>query len=283
MAAILGGLIAALFFGASALLAQRSAWHIGGVATFGWSAVAGATLLAIPAIVASSSVSLTRQDVVLMVVAGIGNVVGLLLSFVALHTGRISVVVPIVSAEGAFGAVIACVFGATLDALTWAVLFVVACGVVLTSVNGADPDGRQDPAGDRKTVALSLAAGLVFAFGLYAQARLTRDVPLGLALAPPALFGVVLVTLPLLLLRRLPWNRDVPFALAVGAMELVGFVGYLLGSRDSIPIVAVLSSQYAAVAVLFSWLVLGERLVRLQVVGLVAIGVGVAALAVTTA
>jgi drug/metabolite transporter (DMT)-like permease len=56
-------------------------------------------------------------------------------------------------------------------------------------------------------------------------------------------------------------------------------VSYALGARHNLPVAAVLSSQFAALAALGALFVFGERLTRLQFGGLAIIAVGVALLA----
>ena len=65
-----------------------------------------------------------------------------------------------------------------------------------------------------------------------------------------------------------------------GMGEVVGFVGYIAGSRSSIAVCAVIASQYAVVAAVGSYLVFGERLNRLQLAGGIVLMAGIAAVAV---
>ncbi len=69
----------------------------------------------------------------------------------------------------------------------------------------------------------------------------------------------------------------------MGLLEVVGVVGIAYGARDAIAITAVISSQFAAVAVIGAYLLFGERLQRHQVAGIVLIGIGVAAVALLRA
>jgi drug/metabolite transporter (DMT)-like permease len=61
-----------------------------------------------------------------------------------------------------------------------------------------------------------------------------------------------------------------------GVGEVVGTAIYTVGAQDSIAIAAVLASQFAAMAAVGGFIVFGERLTRLQGVGVVAVLVGVA-------
>ena len=63
-----------------------------------------------------------------------------------------------------------------------------------------------------------------------------------------------------------------------GIAEVLGFICFAVGARDSVAIAAVLGSQFAAVASVAAFLFLRERLTRLQLAGVVLILAGVAAL-----
>ncbi len=70
--------------------------------------------------------------------------------------------------------------------------------------------------------------------------------------------------------------------LAAGVAEVVGIASFALGARDSISITSVLGSQFAAISAVGAFLLFGERLRRIQVVGVVTILVGVGMLAAIT-
>jgi drug/metabolite transporter (DMT)-like permease len=70
-----------------------------------------------------------------------------------------------------------------------------------------------------------------------------------------------------------------PFAFALAALDMAGFAAFLGGATVSVAITSVLASQYAIVAVVGSYLALGERLSRLQMAGVALTVMGVAALA----
>ena len=59
---------------------------------------------------------------------------------------------------------------------------------------------------------------------------------------------------------------------------MAGFFSYTLGSRHGLAIAAVLSSQFAVVALAASYVLFGERLSRVQLAGVACVLVGVAAL-----
>src|SRR5262245_1835461 len=69
-----------------------------------------------------------------LVVAGAGNVVGLLLAYEAMRRGKVSIVAPISSTEGAIAAVLAVLTGEALGVGSAVLLAAIAIGVVLASL-----------------------------------------------------------------------------------------------------------------------------------------------------
>jgi drug/metabolite transporter (DMT)-like permease len=65
---------------------------------------------------------------------------------------------------------------------------------------------------------------------------------------------------------------------ASGVAEVVGFFSYTFGTRHGIAVAAVIASQFAAIAVAFAYFFLGERLTRVQLIGICTILVGVSML-----
>ena len=95
--------------------------------------------------------------------------------------------------------------------------------------------------------------------------------------------GVVVVTVPLALTRRLRLPRAVvPLVVTAGLAEVLGFASYALGARHSVAVAAVLGSQFAAVASVAAYFFFRERLTRLQLGGVLLIIAGVAALTALT-
>jgi drug/metabolite transporter (DMT)-like permease len=275
--AILGGLGAAFAWAAGTLCSARSSRLIGAASVLGWVMLVG--LLANLVVVAAAPRigPISAADAGLLVIAGVGNVVGLYLAYTALRTGKVGLVAPIVSTEGAIAAVLAVATGEPLSALPIMLLALMASGVVLAAVAPEEraSSGTHGPA----PVALAALAALSFGVGLFATGRLGASLPLGWVLLPPRVVGVAVVTIPLALTRRLRLTRTtVPLVVAAGLAEVVGFASYVTGARHGIAIAAVLASQFAAVASVAAYVLFRERLTRLQLGGVVVILVGVAAL-----
>jgi drug/metabolite transporter (DMT)-like permease len=275
--AVLGGLGAALMWATSTLCSARSSRMIGAASALAWVMLAG--LVANLVVIAAGPLPgpLDGSNLALMLAAGVGNALGLLLAYSALRRGKVGLVAPIVSTEGAVAAVLAVATGEFLGVPSALLLAVMASGVVLAAVA---PEDLPVP-GDHKSASVGLAAlaALSFGIGLFATGRLGSSLPVGWALLPPRVVGVVAVTIPLALTGRLRLTRPaVPLVVASGLAEVLGFASYVAGARHGIAVAAVLGSQFAAIASVAAYVFFRERLTRLQLGGVGLIVLGVAAL-----
>lgn len=191
------------------------------------------------------------------------------------------------------GAVISIALGEQVAIAAAIVLTAIAIGVILAS-SGRDEPAVAEPGGlvaelaraaapghpGRKATIIAIAAALAFGINLYASARIGTTLPLVWSILPARLGGFVFVALPLLLTGRLRLTREaLPLVALVAVTEIVGTAVFAFGARDGIAVAAVTSSQFGAIAAVVSVVAFGERLRRIQVVGIVAIAVGVALLA----
>ena len=116
------------------------------------------------------------------------------------------------------------------------------------------------------------------------SARLGASLPVAWIVAAPRAVGIVVIALPLVLRGRLRLSRrSLPLVVVSGVLEAVGTVLFVTGAQHGVATTAVLASQFAAIAAVVAFVVFGERLARVQVAGIVVIGIGVAALAILQA
>jgi drug/metabolite transporter (DMT)-like permease len=271
---VLGGLGAAACWAAATLCASRSTKLIGAPSVLAWVMLIGFVVAAPLTAASGLPKGLGTREVGWLAVSGAGNVGGLLVVYAALRVGKVSIVSPITSAEGAIAALLAIAFGETVGRTVGLMLVLIAVGVMLASI--APGGGSGDPL---RASLLAGAAALCFGVGLYSTGRVSETLPLVWALIPARVLGVVAVTLPLLAARRLRITRAaLPLVVASGLCEVVGFASYAAGSRHGIAVSAVLASQFAALAAIAAYFLFRERLTRVQLVGVAAIAVGVAVL-----
>jgi len=275
MTAILGGLGAALCFGASTLASSRSARLIGSASVVAWMMLIGLAVTLPGIAVTGVPDDLGAREAGWLALSGCGNVFGLLVVYAALRIERVGIVAPICSTEGAVAALIAIARGEALGGGTGAALAAIPVGVVLASVKSDDDDNRHDFRG----ALLSIGASGIFGAGIYAAGRVSTQVPLTWALLPARAVGVLVIALPLLASRRMRLSRRaLPLVLVSGLAEVAGFACLTLGARHGIAIAAVLSSQFAVVAAIGGFVFFGERLSRIQLAGVVVTIAGVSAL-----
>jgi drug/metabolite transporter (DMT)-like permease len=278
MIAILGGLGAATVFATATLCSSRSTRMIGPGPVLSWVMLIGFVIVVPWAAVEGVPDGLDAPNIGWLAVAGLGNVIGLLLAYSGLRIGKVGIVAPLVSTEGAIAAVIAVVAGERISWSAGATLAFIAVGILLAAAT-RDPAGEAAAAPDWIVACYALAAAFSFGISLYATARVSADLPIVWALVPARLAGVFVVALPLMLRSRLRLTRAaVPLVLASGIAEVVGFGLFALGSRHGIAVTAVLASQFGAIASVAAFLLFRERLRPVQVAGVVAIVAGVSVL-----
>lgn len=232
-------------------------------------------VIALPAAFASGTPHIGGTSAAWLVISGLGNVVGLLLNYSALRIGRVGMVAPITSTEGAIAAVIAVLAGEGLSAGTGAMLVLVAAGVALAAKAPSSESRHRDV----RAALLAGGAALSFGASIYATGKVGQDLGVVWAALPPRVVGVTVIALPLATMRRWRMTREaLPFAIAGGIFEVAGFVSYAVGARHGLAVAAVLGSQFAGFAAVIGYFFLRERLARVQVAGVVAIVIGVSAL-----
>jgi drug/metabolite transporter (DMT)-like permease len=212
-----------------------------------------------------------------LAVSACGSVGGLVLTYSALRLGQVALVAPIVSTEGAIAALIAVLAGESLAAGVVVALVAIAGGIVLSSLAEDEP-AKHDQTQPTAIVPAVLAA-LAFGASLYATGRAGAVLPSPVVVAAARLFGVVVLAVPLAIRGRMRLTRQAaPLVLASGLLEVLGFLSYTAGARHGIAIAAVLSSQFALLAAVGAYALFGERLRRIQLLGVSTVLVGVAVL-----
>lgn len=277
MLSIVLGLLAASFFASTSLITSRSVKIIGSASSLAWTMVVG-LLITAPFVVASGVPVGLGESVPWMVLAGVGNVLGILLAGFALRVGKVGVVAPILATGGAIAALISAILGESIAPLVAFVLLVIVAGVVLSAI-APDPAPLEN---ERPVyaVAITALAAVCIGAGLFATGNLSDQLPIAWVLLPARLTGVLVLFLPLLLLRRLRITRSTaPMVIAMGFTEVLGFTCFAIGAQYQLAVMSVFSSQFAPIAAVAAYFLFKERLGRMQIAGVAVIVVGVTALA----
>jgi drug/metabolite transporter (DMT)-like permease len=274
--AIIAGLGAALCWAAATLSAARASRLVGAWSVLSWVMLVGLTITAPVAAFSGIPDDLHGIELVWIVLAGTGNVAGLLLAYEAMRRGKVSIVAPISSTEGAIAALLAVATGEALGVSSAVLLGLIACGVVLASLTSSEDRGSGHTT---EATLLAGAAACSFGVGLFATARVSSALPLVWAVIPPRAVGVAVVALPLIVARRVRIEAAaVPLVLVSGVCEVAGFTAFSVGARHSVAVSAVLGSQFAAFAALAAFVLFRERIRLAQVLGITMIAVCVALL-----
>lgn len=205
--------------------------------------------------------------------AGVVGGIGLVVYFRALAMGPMGLVAPLAGAVGALVPVTAgLVDGEEVGPL--ALLGIVAGlgAVVLATMDPASRPASRPRRSGREIVtggpALAVLAGLAFGVFFVALDRTPTDSGLwplvGARVASVGLLGLVAVARR----RPLPARSDVPTVAASGVLDSAANALFLLATRSGLlALTGLLSSLYPVVIVVLARQVLGERLARVQVVG----------------
>ena len=206
--------------------------------------------------------------------AGVAEVVGALLLYRGLATGRMNVVAPIAGVLGAALPVAAGLIGDDAPSAT----SLAGLGLALLAV-GLLSSPPEEAAGARTGIAEAVGAGI--AFGLF---FFLIDLAGGEGSGPGPLVSAraasLFVALVLVLVARKPILPPVvalPFAVGAGVSEAGANFLFLAGTKEGLlAIVAVLTSLYPAATAGLARAFLGERMGRGQLVGFMIAGAAVA-------
>jgi len=276
---VLGGLVASIIWGLTTITATRSSRLIGTTSTVAWTILIGLAVV-VPLALLAGAPEGERSGWLWALAGGVATIGGMTMYYGALRRGTVAVVGPVSASQGAIAAVIAVIaFGEDLSAVAIVGLLVVTVGtlVVARSTRGSGEQARAD----RVALGMAIGASTTFALGLVAGAEGGESLgPLWL-LAGARLTSTVLLVAPLAAAGRVRSPRPAFLAvLACGVGEVAAWGSYVYGAtHGSTAVAAVLGSQYPVVAVIAGVLLLDQRPRRAQVVGGVAILIGVTLLA----
>jgi drug/metabolite transporter (DMT)-like permease len=233
------------------------------------------TLITIPFLFASGWPDISGKNIAIMALAGVGNVGGLMLSFRALQVGKVGLVAPIISTEGALAAFMSALSGESLKAAVIFALLAIVAGVVIAAIApDPAPIEHENPP---KAVLFSTPSTL------FATGGLSGEIPTAWLSLPPRLAGVLLMTIPLALSGKMRISKKaLPLVLGSGITEVTGFTCFAVGAGYSIAITSVVSSQFAPIAAIFAYIIFKEKLGKMQIGGIALIILGVATLTALT-
>ncbi len=270
---VLAGLLSAAFFG--------SADFFGGLASRRASAYSvsivsqGIGLLLLALVFKFLPGHATLRDYLYGGLAGICGGAGLLLLYHALSIGRMGVVSPITAVLAAGVPVVMDLARGNRPTLTHGFGLALALAAVVLISASFEESGKREIA--TEGVREAILSGLILGGFLFFLAMRGPDAGLKPLLAArfTSITCLVIVTLVMRGDMRLPRNV-LPTAALGGMLDMIGNGLYVVAAdMGSLAVAAVLASLYPAATVLLAFLVLRERLTRVQFAGVVCALAGV--------
>ncbi len=261
-------LASSLVWGTSDFFAGLASRRRPAVAVVGWTQ--GLALVVV------STIVLLRWDTVTFevwplwsVAAGLSGMVGLICFYSALSSGTMGVVAPIAALGVVVPVVLGVASGEEPSSWAWIGMLVAITGVTLAS--GPELSG----AVSARPVVLASVAAVAFGLTLFCLDRGARESAL-LTLWGMRVTSVTILVVVALSLRTAGGvtAREVPALLVIGCGDLAAnFLFGIASSRGQVSVASVLGSLYPVVTTVLARVVIGERLRRVQQVGvLLAIG-----------
>lgn len=277
MAALLA-LLSGVLWGSADFLGGLASRRLPAVAVVAWSQAVGLSLVAVAAVV-SGELGAPTGWVAWSALAGLSGAAGLVAFYTALSTGTMGVVSPL----AALGVVVPVAGGLAAGDRPHQLqaLGMVLGGLGAIAAGGPELSGRSLRSAEARSVLLALTAGLCFGVALLAIQRGAESSPLmtmvGMRLTSVVVFAAIGLAVGSAGGVR---PRDLPVVVAIGVMDVSANLVFALAStRGMDSVVAVLGALYPVVTVVLGALVLRERILPVQRLGVVVALGGVALLA----
>ena len=218
--------------------------------------------------------------ILLSLIAGISGISALGLFFAALSMGTMSIVAPISASGAALPVIVGLLGGDELSVLAATGIAVTMLGVILASLEAGAEEEREHTRRSRLSVLLALGAALGFG-GYFAISDSAADESILWLLVLVRLVGVpVLAAIVVVGRFALPQPHDRVLVAGGGVLDVSATGLYAWAQTlGSLSVVSVVGSLYPVTTVLLARRFLGERLRRVQAVGVVLALMGVVLIA----
>jgi len=273
------GLAAALCWGTSDFAAKISAERIGALRTALFLQYIGGLFLVL--VIAQDVSRLWQFPTATYFTLGLGaiNAAASYSLFRGFEVGQLSIISPIVSSYPALSTVLAVLLlKEHVSAVRFAAMLNILVGIVLVSIQRPREsfDKRQFAAG----VGYAMIAFFALGFLFFALKFVVGDLGAYLPVLLIRIMSAAILTSALILTPRTAsrgsWSSYLPIVLAIGIVDTFGNITYNLGILGgAVSVVATISGLFSVVTVILAFLVLKERLAAHQIIGLLAILVGV--------
>lgn len=276
MAALLA-LTSSLFWGTADFLGGKLSRRVAPLAVVGGSQVI-AFLALVPVVTLLGAWSDPSGYLLWGIAAGLVGLTALVAFYAALAIGTMGVIAPIAATGVVVPVAIGLAAGERPAVITYIGILAAILGVVLAS--GPEVRGVEQDRARGGWPALLLALGAAVGFGLVlVLVAEGAEYSVGMTLLTQRATNTTVVLVLLAVARstgRLA-RRDLPLLAAIGILDVSANAAFALSSTTGLlVVVSVLGSLYPVVTVLLARVLLGERLQRLQQVGVVVTLTGVA-------
>lgn len=269
MLSILFGLSSGLSWGAGDFAGGIASRKLGTYRAVIFQEIVGLALVLV-AVAIMGEPFLSVHALIYAILSGVAGNMGLLLFYHALGTRTMSIAAPVSALMTAILPVLVAFLTEGLPTLLTLLGFIFALAAVWLIAQDHDPGrGMRAHLSDLMyPLFAGVGFGLFFIF-IHEAARASTIWPM----IASRITGVIIVGL-FMLVRRMDWRLDssVRFpVLASGVLDISGNLFFILASQiGRLDVAAVLGSLYPGITVLLAWLILKERLTRVQWLGVAA-------------
>lgn len=280
MTGLLLGILSALVWGVAGVTGSLASRRIGATSAIAWSmllSLAAAVPLALLSGMPGRTDARTLLWILLIAACMLG---GLVCVYAGVRYGSISVVAPVSATYGGVAALISIVGGEPVTVIAVGSLALAVVGAILASMGESAQPGSHY-ANQRAAALLAAGAAVLWGIQLWAGGQVQDDIGASWVVGGSRFIAVLVISLPLLALRRVVTERKaIIFAFVAGVGEVAGFTLYLMSSAYGVAEAAVLTGQYGTVAALIGVAILKERLRGIQYIGLAVIVIAIIGLSV---
>jgi drug/metabolite transporter (DMT)-like permease len=259
----------AALFGGSDFLGGLASRRVSALLVTSTAHALAVVVLGIAALVSAPLTAATPADLAWGAVAGVSGGLGVTALYAALASGRMSVVAPIAAAiSGSLPAAFDVLRGSRLSLFDWVGITLALVAVVLVSTSGGAEGEREMP---RRALLLAFVAGVGFA-GSWLSFAMTTDGSGFWPLASARLVSAVLIGGLALASGRglLARGQALRLSFSAGALDAFANLTMITAIREGpLAVASVLGSLYPVTTVLLAYVVLRERVTRLQALGIV--------------
>ncbi|MEK9162745.1 MAG: DMT family transporter [Chloroflexota bacterium] len=198
--------------------------------------------------------------------AGVAGAIGLIALYRALSLGRMGVAAPV---SGVVTAIVPVIGGMFIEGLPKTIQLI---GFIVAMIGVWFVSRADDSKINWRDLNLPIVAGLGFGFFLIFINRASGSgILLPLVAARAASLGVTVIATLIMRQPLSPKIDHLPLIAIVGVMDAAGNAFYAWAAQlGRLDVAAVLSSLYPASTILLAWIILKERLARMQWVGVAA-------------